>query len=89
MMYYCKNCEELFDKEDAHYEDCGFWCEFWGHDVYKEEYEMQCPYCRSERIEKAYTCDGCGEYFRPYELDGDDLCECCREDKGEENGERD
>ena len=85
MMYYCERCKELFDEEEAHYEDCGFWCEFWGHDVYNEAYEMQCPHCRGTDFEEAPMCDVCREYFTPDELDENDLCECCREERGEED----
>ena len=80
-MKYCKECGEIFDEEDAHYKDCGFWCEFWGHDVYDKEYEMQCPYCRSDKLDDCVCCDECGEECRPEDLDENWLCECCREEK--------
>ena len=79
MMYYCENCDELFDEEDAHYEDCGFYTEVWGHQEYQEFWELQCPYCRSTELEEATTCSCCGEYFKPNELDDDCLCEDCRQ----------
>lgn len=88
MIYYCKDCDEFFDEDDAYLEDVGFWSNFWGHDVYKEEYDMKCPYCHRDNFEEAQTCDKCGEYFRPDELDDDCLCEDCRENKENKNNGR-
>lgn len=80
---YCKHCGAIFDEEDADLVDVGFWCEFWGHDVYNKEYELHCPDCGSEDIDDAEECEECRDYFTPDELDEDGLCPCCHEDKGD------
>lgn len=85
MVYYCENCDEVFDEDDADLKDVGFWSNFWGHDVYKEEYEIQCPYCHNKHLQEAEQCEMCKEYFSPDKLDEDDLCKDCREDKGEDD----
>lgn len=84
-MKYCKDCGEIFDEEEAYYEDCGFDTEVWGHNEYQKAWEMKCPYCYSTNYGEVSYCDECDEPFPPDELDDDNLCECCREDKGETN----
>ena len=84
MMYYCKDCGELFDEDDIVEEDESFPVEYWGSIVTCPCYSSHCPYCNSNDIEEAPKCDKCGEYFSPDDLDEDGLCEDCREENKEE-----
>lgn len=65
-MFYCYDCGEFFEEPKTLYE---------GHSELDEgpvwEAYGACPYCQSDRIDTAQTCDICGEYIVG------DICENC------------
>ena len=72
MTYYCYECDEFFEEEDATtrlavLED----------DVPRGELVMCCPYCGGREFEEAYKCLMCGESIRPEETD---FCPDCIEE---------
>lgn len=78
--YYCENCKELFpdyDVECKTEEDVHWWLDDKPSQTF---YFYYCPYCHSEDIAEAPTCEECGDWFLPDELDDDGLCANCREE---------
>ena len=71
MMFYCNNCNEIFAESEARgrkprLEDS----------MSPWEWIAICPYCGSEELGEAGTCERCGEPIPPDEH----LCECCHDD---------
>lgn len=78
--FYCADCGALFQGMNAHIES-GVDVHWWLDDCPKEYWSyMYCPECRSDNIEVAPECDGCGEIFRPQDL-VDGFCEKCRKEE--------
>ena len=82
-MQICLECEKVFEDEEIAYwqESRG---EFWGEPAY--ESMSGCPHCRGD-YDEAIKCDACGQYFTLNELDENHLCEECREDTEQNEGE--
>lgn len=77
--YYCVDCGELFDEceAEAHVVEEVHW---WLPDRPTERlYFIACPYCHSEDIEECPTCEECGAWFHPDDLNEDGLCPDCAE----------
>ena len=78
--YYCKDCGELFPEYDIERKtetEVHWWLD--DKPVQTLYYEY-CPYCHSDDIAECPTCDECGEYYTPDELDENGLCAECREE---------
>ena len=70
-MFYCNNCNEIFEESAAHSRPA----------VEEDslppwEWVAVCPYCGSEDLDEASFCERCGEPIPP----GESLCDCCRDD---------
>lgn len=70
-MFYCNNCNEIFAESEARgrkprLEDS----------MSPWEWIAICPYCGSEELEEAGTCERCGEPIPP----GHYYCEACNDD---------
>ena len=59
MTYYCNDCKQVFDADDARRIDASFRAGDW----IKEEYECVCPHCGSDDYSEAVECLMCGEYL--------------------------
>lgn len=70
-MYYCENCETLFEFPTTITE---------GHYGYMR---AMCPECHSEDIEVAEKCKVCGESYPDFKVD-DGLCDNCRKTLAED-----
>lgn len=70
MMYWCTDCQSLFDESEMEVEELS-------HDSEIEPGETlcKCPNCGSDDFEEADRCECCGEYIRP----GRTLCEDCED----------
>lgn len=72
MTYYCNDCKQVFDADDARRIDASFRAGDW----IKEEYEYVCPRCGSKHYSEAVKCNSCGEYV-PEEESYGGYCENC------------
>ena len=72
MTYYCNNCKDVFDADDARRIDASFRAGDW----IKEEYEYVCPHCGSCDYDEAVECSDCGKYVLKEESFGG-YCEEC------------
>ena len=72
MTYYCNDCKQVFDADDARRIDASFRAGDW----IKEEYEHVCPRCGSKHYSEAVKCNASGEYV-PEEESYAGYCENC------------
>lgn len=77
-MYYCKDCGEVFSEPETKTET--WYEEVWGAMQPFSETICKCPHCGSEDIDDAVSCDNCGEYFNPNDLDENCYCKACAEE---------
>ena len=70
-MMYCNDCNELFLDSEAESRPTVL-------EDGKPPWErvMLCPFCGSEDLDEADSCERCGEPIPP----GEHLCECCEDD---------
>ena len=73
-MYICEICGNVFDEPVVR-----SWLNYHGEGMYEPYGEELCPDCGSDKIDKAYQCEECGEYVSIFELYGG-LCESCVKD---------
>ena len=73
MSYYCNDCCEIFDESEADSRETVL-----GDSMPPGTRVALCPYCGSDDLEEADTCERCGTPIPPDEH----LCDDCRDDLG-------
>lgn len=71
MFFYCEECCEIFSDEEAEHRDAEL-----GDSVPKGTKIAICPYCGSDDLIEADTCERCGTPIVP----GEHLCDGCEGD---------